>query len=101
GYNVAVHDRVLHSTVNATPVSSGSIPNDFVRFPTLSANGRRVAFYSGATNLLPSLVSSGLRAYLRDLDAETTTIVAYDDQNVIVRNVAAVSLSRGGTVLAF
>jgi Tol biopolymer transport system component len=44
--------------------------------PALSADGRKVAFVSGATNLLTGAVSPFPQVYLRDLDTEETRLIS-------------------------
>ena len=49
--------------------------NSEAHSPTLSHDGRYVAFLSDATNLVPNVVSSGLHLYRRDLQTATTTLI--------------------------
>ena len=71
--NIFVHDRLTGTTVRALDA-----PNDSSERPSISADGRLVAFYSDATNLLANPSPEGM-IYVRDLVAKTTTMVSVDN----------------------
>ena len=74
-YDVFVRDRQTGTT---TLVSGGvSGPGDGSAFdPSVSADGRYVAFYSNATNLVPGGSNGNYQVFVRDLQAGTTTLVS-------------------------
>src|SRR4029079_18274203 len=51
-------------------------------YGTLSRNGRRVAFASGAADLVPGDTNASPDVFVRDLDAGTTTRVSVDSNGV-------------------
>jgi Tol biopolymer transport system component len=75
--DVFVRDLQDQVTTLASPGAQAASPNLLVgsESPDLTPDGRFVAFYSTATNLVPGVGSSG-EIYLRDLAAGTTTWVS-------------------------
>ena len=61
---VFVHDRITHATSLVSVSSTGEPANGNSGLPSLSRNGRHVAFYSDARNLVPGV--SGDEVYVRD-----------------------------------
>jgi hypothetical protein len=53
------------TTITIGVASDGSAPDSSCQFPSISADGRFVAFHSFATNLIPG-GTSGIHAYVRD-----------------------------------
>jgi hypothetical protein len=78
--NVFVYNRqtgvvTLVSHVPGSPAAAGNGGSDF---PAVSADGRYVAYFSSATNLLPTHGSiSGSNLYLYDTVAGTTTLASH------------------------
>ncbi len=58
-YDVFVHDRQTGVTERVSVSSSGAQGNDHSYMPSLSADGRFVAFYSYANNLVPGDTNGG------------------------------------------
>jgi Tol biopolymer transport system component len=52
-WDVFVHDRVTGETVRVSVSSGGTEANGYSDTPSISANGRYIAFKSDATNLVP------------------------------------------------
>jgi Tol biopolymer transport system component len=77
--DVFVRDRLLGTTtlisVNSAGTDSGNAAS---RFPILSADGTRVAFFSTATDLVttPTVTTVVENVYVRDLAGGTTTLVS-------------------------
>src|SRR3989304_6239402 len=64
-----------------TPVSvdsAGNLGNSFSYTPSLSADGRFVAFYSGASNIVPGDTNDSSDIFVRDRLTNTTTRVSVD-----------------------
>ncbi|MGI5844980.1 MAG: carboxypeptidase regulatory-like domain-containing protein [Candidatus Xenobium sp.] len=78
-YNVFVYDRLTGTTFLASPAVDSKKPDDSSGTPSISADGRLVAFYSWATNLLADPAPRGM-VYVRDLVAKTTTMVSVDNE---------------------
>jgi Tol biopolymer transport system component len=76
--NVFVRDVKTNSTTlvsRATGVA-GAASNQQARNPSMSADGRYVAFVSAASNLDPAAPGFEVRAYVRDLQTNTTRLVS-------------------------
>jgi Tol biopolymer transport system component len=75
--NIVVRDVLTGNLVAASVPLSAGIPADGDnRHPTISRDGRRVAFESTATNLTPDVVQPGAsNVFLRDLSNDTTELV--------------------------
>jgi Tol biopolymer transport system component len=68
--DVFVRDRAKGVTERVSVGPGGVQANDVSFFPSLSADGRFVAFQSGATNLVPGDTGGGI--YVRDRELGTT-----------------------------
>jgi hypothetical protein len=73
--SVFVRDMVALSTqrVDVSTAGTGGNGGAFSETPTISADGRWVAFASSATNLVPGPLSGSQRIYVRDRIGNTTT----------------------------
>jgi hypothetical protein len=75
--DVFVHDLMTHETVRVSVSSAGAEANDASCSPSLSGNGRVVAFTSVATNLLDDPATRGEakreHVFVHDLVTGTTT----------------------------
>jgi hypothetical protein len=70
--------------------------------PLISANGRVIAFTSGASNLAPGVLDGSAHVFVRDLAAGTTTSLPVGTAVVPdSRNPRAMSLSGDGRFVAF
>lgn len=65
--DVFVRDLVSRSTRRASLTNTGGQANDFSINPTISGDGRYVAFTSGATNLVPGDTNGVRDVFVRDL----------------------------------
>ena len=66
-FDVFVHDRVTGETIRVSVSSSGVEGNSMSGLPTISADGRYVAFHSIASNLVPGDTNSGFDVFVHDL----------------------------------
>jgi Tol biopolymer transport system component len=71
--DIFLRDRVAGTTTRISVGSTGGQSNDDSFGLSLSRDGRFVSFVSFATNLVPGVTSPG-RPYVRDRDAQTTTV---------------------------
>src|SRR4051794_21608541 len=80
GSDVYVRDRLTGTTVLVSRASgaAGAHGNGGSDVPTISLDGRHVAFQSAATNLDPDDTTGTTDIYVRDLQAPTTTLVSRD-----------------------
>jgi len=74
--DVFVHDRQTGTTVRASLSNGGQEGNGGSQLPSISANGRFVAFTSVATNLVAGDANGSEDAFVRDLVAGTTERVS-------------------------
>ena len=71
--DIFVHDRQTGTTTRASVASDGSEANAGSSEPSLSGDGRYIAFVSGATNLVTEDTNGKADVFVRDLQAGTTT----------------------------
>jgi Tol biopolymer transport system component len=80
-WDVFVRDRALQTTLRVSKSSSGEQGDWASFFPVMSAEGQRVAFYSGATNFHPGGAGNpfhSIHLYYHDLPSAITTAVDVD-----------------------
>ncbi len=105
--DVFVHDRLTGSTERISVNRSGGDADDSSFPPSISDNGRFVAFGSAATNLVFGDVNDVPSIFLRDRVAEVTILVdALGPQGAVVQANggvpdARVTISRDGGCVAF
>lgn len=75
--DVFVHNRETGETTLVSVNSAGNQGNDTSSVPSISSDGRYVAFRSSATNLVPG-GANGWQIYVRDLATGETTLVSMD-----------------------
>ncbi len=74
--DIFVRDRLTGTTVLASINSLGQQANGGGWFPSISPEGRQVAFASTSTNLIPGV--GGWQCYVHDFDTAETRIVSVD-----------------------
>lgn len=74
--NVFVHDLITGANVLVNTVGNGLPGNNLSTEPSISADGRYVAFTSAATNLISDDNNSCSDIFVRDVQAGTTTLVS-------------------------
>lgn len=104
---IYVRDLVAGTTRLVSGISPGATPSDHAHGPDLSADGRHVAFSTGAPELAPA-GGEGPQVYVRDLLTGTLTPVskASDgtpgvDDDFFARGSRAASISANGRYVAF
>jgi Tol biopolymer transport system component len=78
GTQIYLRDTQANTTILVSRDASGNAGNGASSQPTISADGRYVAFTSSATTLAPIPNGSGTQIYLRDTQANTTILVSRD-----------------------
>ena len=73
--DVFVRDRLTNTTKRVSKASSGAQGNGFSGEPSISANGRRVVFFSTANNLVVGDTNDTYDLFVRDLVTNSTTRV--------------------------
>ncbi len=76
--DVFVRDRLTGTTSRASVDSAGSQGNNHSSYPSLSADGRLVAFYSDANNLVPGDTNGWGDAFVHDRLTGTTSRASVD-----------------------
>jgi Tol biopolymer transport system component len=89
-------DRIASATPSGAP-SSGLKTSH----PGLSDDGRYVSFVSDAQDLTPEVVPSGFHIYLRDLEAQATTIVSSASNEPLAVETTVPFLASDGSLIAF
>jgi Tol biopolymer transport system component len=76
GPDVFVHDRVTGATEAVSVDAKGKVGDNWSRVPSISADGRFVAFDSSATNLVTDDSNNVYDVFVRDRQARETTLVS-------------------------
>jgi Tol biopolymer transport system component len=101
-YDVFVRDLQNGTTTRVSLDSSGNQGNNYSFNPSISANGRFVAFYSNASNLVPNDTNGSSDVFVRDLQSGTTTRVSLDSNGNQGNGVSSFpSISADGRYVAF
>lgn len=74
--DIFIHDRDTGETVRASLANSGAQGNDDSFRPSISANGRQVAFQSRASNLVEGDTNGASDVFVYDRDTHTITRVS-------------------------
>jgi Tol biopolymer transport system component len=104
--DVFVHDRASGTTVRVSVDSAGNQADgwsDMSRF-SISDDGNRVAFYSGADNLVANDTNGRWDAFVHDVAAGTTVRASVDStgaQSLDGTGVSDASISGDGTAVLF
>lgn len=70
------HDRLTHTTAVVSVTPGGVMPNSYSLFPTVSDDGRYVAFSSCATDLVASDGNGLCDIFVRDMQAGVTQLAS-------------------------
>jgi Tol biopolymer transport system component len=103
-YNVFVRDRQASETVLVSRTSGGGAANGHSNYPSVSGDGRFVAFVSGADNLSTDDNNSMMNVFVRNLQAGQTILVnRADGQGPGANNStwSAPAISANGRFVAF
>jgi Ca2+-binding RTX toxin-like protein len=100
--DIFVRDLLTNTTTRVSVDLAGNPGNDSSYTPSISADGRFVAFSSDASNLVPGDTNNNLDNFVRDLSTNTTTRVSVDSAgNQGNRGSNQVSISADGRLVAF
>lgn len=98
---VFVYDRQSDNVTLVSVNTSGSEGGNISRFPSISADGRCIAFYSWVTDLV-SPATSGVQVFVRDTQAGATMLISENASGVQGNNYSAFpSISGNGNFVAF
>ncbi len=99
---IFVHDTLANTTTRVSVDSAGNPGKGGSSLdPFISADGRFVAFYSNASNLVPGDTKSLTDIFVRDLLTNTTTRVSVDSAGKGNTNSYSASISADGRFVAF
>ncbi len=97
-----VHDRVTRSTTRVSVATDGTQANDCTFGPAISADGRYVASYSDASNLVPNDTNRASDVFVHDRLTNTTTRESLASSGVQGNSGSdQVSMSADGRYVAF
>ena len=74
--DIFVHDRLTDETTRVNVDSSGAEANNFSEHPSISGDGRLVAFHSWATNLVPGDTNLVVDVFVHDRETGETIRVS-------------------------
>ncbi|MEG4852150.1 calcium-binding protein [Microcoleus sp. B5-D4] len=103
--DVLVRDLSTNTTTRVSVDSAGNLANSDSYIPSISADGRFVAFLSDASNLVPGDTNNTADIFMRDLLTNTTTRLSVDSAgnqgNASTQDFASPSISADGRFVAF
>ena len=100
--DVFIRDRWSGTTARVSVSSSGVQANDACSFPSISADGRYVAFESPATTLVAGDTNGTQDIFLHDLQTGATTLVSLDPGGAQANDYCTqASISADGRYVAF
>jgi len=101
-WDVFVRDRVHGTTERVSVSSGGAQTNQSSQYPSISANGRYVAFQSNATNFVTGDTNGYQDIFVRDTQDDTTVRVSVSSSGDEGNNSSsAASISADGALIAF
>jgi Tol biopolymer transport system component len=100
--DVFVRDLVTNSTVRASVDSNGAEGDSISWFPSISGDGRFVAFTSFCTNLVPGDTNGWIDVFVHDMQTGQTTRESLDSSGAQANmSLGFVSISDDGRFVAF
>lgn len=103
-FDIFVRDRTTGTVERVSVSSAGVQGNDWSLMPSISADGRYVAFQSFASNLVPGDTNGDYDVFVRDRVAGTTvrdSVTSAGDEGGVSLGSTNPSLSADGQVVAF
>ena len=103
GNQVYLRDAGAERTERISVTLAGGPPNGLAEGPSISADGRYVAFESASTNLVADTagLESAYLVYRRDRQAGATELVSVDADGRPASGATQASISRDGRMVAF
>jgi archaellum component FlaF (FlaF/FlaG flagellin family) len=100
--DIFLRDTLTNTTTRVSVDSAGNQGNNASGNPSISADGRFVAFNSGASNIVPGDTNSTTDIFVRDTLTNTTTLVSLDSAGNQGNNASGLtSISADGRFVAF
>ncbi len=98
--DIYVYDRATQTVKLISVSSAGTVSNGACRNASISADGSRVAFESDATNLVANDFDAAPDVFVRDISANTTSVMSIDVGGII-RGGTAPRMGYDGQSVAF
>jgi len=100
--DIFVHDTATGETVRVSVASDGRQANKDSTAPSMSADGRFVAFESKATNLAPGVGNAKQQVFVHDRNTGETTLVSLSTSGAVANATSsAPAISSDGRHVAF
>ena len=100
--DIFIHDQVNNSTIRISVADNGTQANDQSLLPRFSGDGRYVAFFSEATNLVSGDTNDAADVFVYDQTMQTTArIPAATDTSQLTGIAHQIALSANGHAVAF
>jgi len=100
--DIFLYDTQTTTTTRVSVDSNGVEGDGPSSLPSISANGRYIAYHSAATNLVTSDTNLSIDLFLYDTQTATTTRVSVDGNGVEGNNISwKSSISRDGNFIAY
>jgi hypothetical protein len=101
-FEVFVTDAASQSVFHASVALGGGISNGYCFSPSISGNGRWVAFWSSASNLVAGDTNGRADIFVRDLVTGTTVLASVTGNGTLGNNTSMQpDISKDGTYVAF
>ena len=102
-FDIYLHDRQTGATSLVSQATNGAQANGYSGYPTISSDGRFIAFYSAATNLDGRAAAAvGGHIYVRDQQLGQTQLVTVASDNTAANGASShPALSSDGRYVAF
>jgi Ca2+-binding RTX toxin-like protein len=103
-YDIFVRDTLTNTTTLVSLGSAGNQGITYTNFPSISADGRFVAFASNSSNIVPGDTNNTYDMFVRDTLTNTTTLVSLDSagtQGNGTNVLGTPSISADGRFVAF
>jgi hypothetical protein len=100
--DIFIYDRITHNISYVSKSSGGSIGNEGSFMPSVSSDGRYVAFLSYASNLVPNDTNGVFDVFVHDRESGITTRVSVDSNGNQSDGVSSVPIiSDNGCCISF
>lgn len=102
-FDIYLHDTVLSTTELISTDTNGQAASGGSRFPTISANGKHVAFVSASTEIIPSLEIAGQKIFVHSNESSPEfRIASLSDNGDLANSVSReADISSDGRFVAF
>ncbi len=100
-HDIFVRDRVFGTIELTSRSSAGEVGNNHSLYPSISPNGRYLAFCSMASNLVPGDTNAFMDVFVRDLETDLTLLASVSPTGPANQKSTACAISDDGRYVAF